>query len=119
MTEGTLSHHLNEAFKRSKIDVDTLADRTKVPRSTIRSLLGENVSAVLPERVYLRGQLVTIAREVGLDMNEARALFDKEHPVEQVVTGDLEAPRFSAGTTVLAASLGGIALLAIVLAFVS
>ena len=120
MTEGNLSQRLQEAFQRSKVDVDALAERTKIPRATIRSLLGENVSAVLPERVYLRGQLITIAREVGWDPNEARTLFDQAHPVKKkVITEDLEAPRFNAGTTVLAASLGCIALLAIVLAFVN
>ena len=120
MTEATLSQRLKEAFSRSKIDVDLLAERTKIPRATIRTLLGENVSAFLPERVYLRGQLMTIAREVGMNLDEARRLFDRENPAtEKVTTEDLESPRFNAGTTVLAASLGCIALLAIVLAFVN
>src|SRR5687767_5504988 len=119
MTEGTLSQRLQQALERSKVDVDTLAERTKVPRATIRTLLGENVSAVLPERVYLRGQLVLIAREIGVPIAEARAMFDAENPVVEVQSVDLDAPRISPGTTVLAASLGCIALLAIVLAFVS
>jgi cytoskeletal protein RodZ len=120
MTEGTLSERLKDAQQRSKVDVDTLADRTKIPRATIRSLMGENVSAVLPERVYLRGQVLTLARELGLDVSAARELFEQEHPVvKPPVTEDIVEPRFSAGTTVLAASLGCIALLAIVLAFVN
>lgn len=117
MTEGRLRHRLKEALERSDVDVDVLADRTKVPRGTIRSLMGEDVSAILPERVYLRGQVVLVARELGLDANDTRALFDEEYPVEETRTTDLDQPRFGAGTTVLAASLGGIALLAIVLAF--
>ncbi len=119
MTQGRLSQRLKEALDRSKVDVDTIAERTKVPRGTIRKLLGENVSAVLPERVYLRGQVGLVAREIGLDPQEARALFDEENPVVRIHTGDLENPRFGPGTTVLAASLGCIALLAIVLAFVN
>ena len=119
MTQGTLSQRLKQALERSELDVDTLAERTKVPRGTIRSLLGENVSAVLPERVYLRGQVGLIAREIGVPSSEAQALFDDENPVAEVRTDDLEAPRFGPGTTVLAASLGCIALLAIVLAFVN
>jgi cytoskeletal protein RodZ len=119
MTQGTLSQRLKQALEQSKLDVDILADRTKVPRATIRSLLGENVSAVLPERVYLRGQLSLIAREIGISAGEARDLFDAENPVAEIRSTDLDTPRISAGTTVLAASLGCIALLAIVLAFVS
>jgi cytoskeletal protein RodZ len=120
MTEGTLSQCLKDAQQRSKVDVDTLADRTKIPRATIRSLLGENVSVILPERVYLRGQVLTLARELGLDPNAAREKFDEENPVvQQTVSVDIVEPRFNAGTTVLAASLGCIALLAIVLAFVN
>lgn len=117
MTEVRLRHRLKEALERSQLDVDVLADRTKVPRGTIRSLMGEEVSAILPERVYLRGQVLLVAKELGLDANDTRDLFDAEHPMEPVRTGDLDHPRFGAGTTVLAASLGGIALLAIVLAF--
>jgi cytoskeletal protein RodZ len=119
MTEGTLSQRLKQALERSKLEVDTIAERTKVPRATIRSLLGEKVSAVLPERTYLRGQLALIAREIGLPRDEAVALFDAENPVSEIRSSDLDTPRFSAGTTVLAASLGCIALLAIVLAFVN
>jgi cytoskeletal protein RodZ len=119
MTQGTLSQRLTQALEQSKLDVDILADRTKIPRATIRSLLGENVSAVLPERVYLRGQLGLIARELGVPQGEARALFDAENPIAEVRSIDLDTPRISPGTTVLAASLGCIALLAIVLAFVS
>ncbi len=120
MTEGTLSQRLKQSLERSKVDVDTLAERTKIPRGTIRSLLGENVSAVLPERVYLRGQVVILARELGIDPEEARQWFDDENPVAHVTTEDLlEAPRFGPGTTIVAASLGCIALLAIVLAFVN
>ena len=114
-----LCERLKQALERSKVDVDTLAERTKVPRSTIRCLLGENISAVLPERVYLRGQVGLIAREIGLAPGEAIQLFDDENPVAEVTTGDLDEPRFNTSTTVLAASLGCIALLAIVLAFVN
>jgi cytoskeletal protein RodZ len=118
MVEQTLRQWLAAGLEQSGLDVDTLAERTKVPRSTIRSLLGERVSAILPERVYLRGQAVLIARELGVDADAVRTSFDREHPVEPVHTGDIEEPRLGRGTTVVAASLGCVAILAIVLAFV-
>ncbi len=115
---GELSKHLQAGLDASGQTVDRLAERTKVPRSTIRALLGENISAILPERVYLRGHLAVIAREMKLDPEESLALFDAENPPEEnKIEAELE-PRFGPGTLALAAGCGAIALVAIVLAFV-
>ncbi|MEM7678269.1 MAG: helix-turn-helix domain-containing protein, partial [Myxococcota bacterium] len=52
-----LAKQLRAAIEDSKHTIDQLADRTKVPRTTILALVEEPIAAVLPERVYLRGHL--------------------------------------------------------------
>ncbi len=113
-----LAEVLAAGMKRASVQVDDLAESTNIPRYTILSLLREPVSAVLPERVYLRGQLLVLARRVGLDEARALALFDDAYP--EPATRDIEVERrFPAGVMALAAGLGCVAILAVVLAFVS
>lgn len=116
-TKGRLAEKLRQAIKDSKTTVDDLAARTKIPKSTICALLDEPVSALLPERVYLRGHLSILAREVNMDIKDTQDLFELENPEPR--TEDLIPPtRANPNTVALAAALGGIAVFAIVLALV-
>lgn len=112
-----LANHLRASLDERHVDVDVLADRTKVPRATIRALLEEPISGIVPERVYLRGHLSVLARELKIDRDETLALFDAAYP-EAPTTEDLvNAPRFGTGSVAVAAGLATVALLAVVLAF--
>jgi cytoskeletal protein RodZ len=108
---------LNEAMTIRGISVDEIADRTKVPRATVRAFLGSREPAVLPQRVYLRGQLANVARYAGLDVASALAQFDEEHPPESRIEA-APVPRFAPMTMAFFAGLGGIAIIAVILAFV-
>ena len=94
-----------------------MAKSTKVPRSTLLALMDEPVSAVLPERVYMRGHLCVVARELGLDTGDIGGLFDRAYPVKEKAGAAPVAPRFSNGSLALMVGLGGVAVLAVVLAF--
>jgi len=112
-----LADRLKGAMSKRGITIDAVAETTKIPRSTLQALLDEPVSAVLPERVYLRGHLGVVANELGLDRGEMNELFDRAYPPSQNVSIGPVGPRFSAGSMALVAGLGGMALLAVVLAF--
>lgn len=111
---------LKEQLQRTGLTVDALADRTKIPRATIQSLLGEEVSAILPERVYLRGQTATIAKELGMNVESVLTAFDLRYPkalppeVDEPVRGG-----WARGNAILGAGLGCIAVMAVVAAFVT
>ncbi len=112
-----LADHLRTSLEKADVTVDVLADRTKVPRATIRALLEEPISGIVPERVYLRGHLWVLAKELDLDRDTVLALFDAAYP-EAPTTEDLAgAPRFGTGSVAVAAGLATVALLAVVLAF--
>ena len=118
MSDGTWTEKMQAALRTSAFDVAALADRTKIPRATVRFLLGEDVSVILPERVYLRGQVAAISRELGLDPAEAKATFDREHP-EVARPEHLSGGRaLSHRSLAVAATFGCIAIVAVVLAFV-
>src|SRR5262245_42219779 len=94
MSDGeSLSARLKRELERAKIGVDQLAARTKVPRSTLRLLLGEDVIAIAPGRVYLRGHLKLVARELGIDLQEAEALFDERFPEVEEAREVVQLPR--------------------------
>lgn len=112
-----LADKLRGAMSERGVSVDGVAESTKIPRSTLQALLDEPVSAVLPERVYLRGHLGVVANELGLDRTEMNDLFDRAYPPNQSVSLGPAGPRFSTGSMALVATLGGMALLAVVLAF--
>lgn len=112
-----LADKLKGAMSKQGVTVETVAETTKIPRSTLQALLDEPVSAVLPERVYLRGHLGVVANELGLDRSEMNDLFDRAYPRSQNVSLGPVAPRLSTGSMALMAGLGGMALLAVVLAF--
>lgn len=113
-----LATRLQAALDDAGLTVEVLADRTKVPRSTLRALLGEEVAVLLPARVYLKGHLCLAARELGIDEDEVKSLFDKTYPVvaEDSLSSDL--PRLKFGTVAMTAGLAGVAILAVILAFV-
>lgn len=110
-----LASRLREAMQRVNKSVDQIADKLKVPRSTLRALLGDTSVAVLPARVYLRGQLRQVAKEVGLDDQEAQRLFDEAFPEVEAEPIERPLPRFKAGPAVIAAGLAGVGVLAVIL----
>ncbi|MCA9553526.1 MAG: helix-turn-helix domain-containing protein [Myxococcales bacterium] len=112
-----LANTLKQAISARGTTLDAVAQSTKVPRSTLLALMDEPVSAVLPERVYMRGHLCVVARELGLDSAKIGELFDLAYPVKEKVGLTPVAPRFSTGSLALMVGLGGMALLAVVLAF--
>jgi len=116
--KSELADTLREQLKRTGMTVDSLADRTKIPRSTIRALLEEPISAVLPERVYLRGHTATLAKELGMDIEEVLRAFDVRYPTDPPSTGDLESG-WATRSTIVGAGLGCFALIAVALAFAS
>jgi cytoskeletal protein RodZ len=108
---------LDEALERSGMSVDELAERTKVPRATVRAFLGSQEPAVLPQRVYLRGQLASIMRELRTDSADALEVFDAQYPSESKIEAAPD-PRLPPMTMAIVAGLGGIAIIAVILAFV-
>lgn len=103
----------------AKLEVDALSAQTKIPRSTIMALLGEPPTGVLPERVYMRGHLSVLAKELGIDEPEVLANFDKAYPKALKDTASDSSGSLPARTLILMVCLGGLALLAVVFAFMS
>ena len=116
-SEQGMSERLREAMADANLTVEAVAQATKVPRSTLRYFLGEDVNAILPARVYLRGHLSQVAREVGIGEAEALALFDAQYPVAEREDDGHELPRFSRGTVALAAGVASVGIVAVLLAF--
>jgi cytoskeletal protein RodZ len=113
-----LAKRLAEAIAEKHLTVEQLADRTKVHRSTLLALLEEPINAVIPPRIYLRGHTLVVARELGIPVDEAASLFDESYPEGGDDSIDLTGPRFPRAHVALAAGLGSIAILALVLAIV-
>lgn len=114
---GTLAQLLSQGLEQRGATVDTVAERTKVPRSTLRVLLGATDPAIVPQRVYLRGHVGVIAKDLGLDLGEAYARFDREYPTESKIEEVAVQPGFSRASMAAAAALGGIGIIAVILAF--
>ena len=112
-----LATKMKEALQRAGLSIDELAARTKVPRSTLRALNGEDVNALLPGRIYLRGHWGLAARELDIDEKEALALFDESFPKESGGDPIVDLPRFSSATAIVAAGLSVVGIVAVVLAF--
>lgn len=117
--KAALANFLDRGLKKSNRSVDELADRTKVPRTTIRALLDRPSEGLIPERVYLRGHLSVLADDLRLDRTDALARFDEAFPVIDTRIVDDALPHFGAGSMAVAAGLAGVAILAVVLAFAS
>jgi hypothetical protein len=119
-SQQSLADYLQSEIEQASLSLDQLSDRTKIPRSTIRALLGDEGSALLPERVYLRGHLNVLLNEMQVADGElGLRLFDLEYdqPIEPET---LEAaPTYGVGTMAVGAGLGCVALLAVIVAFVS
>ena len=125
MNEATmeLAQRLYATLASSEHSVESLSERTKIPRATILHLLGESVSAVLPERVYLRGHLAVVVRELGGDDAEFERLFDRAFPATFTLANELcdmmpEAANRNYGLA-WSAGIGAVAILAVVAVFVS
>jgi len=116
--KSELADTLRDQLQRTGMTVDGLAERTKIPRSTIRSLLEEPISAVLPERVYLRGHTSTLAKELGMDVDDVLRAFDARYPVHAPETEDIEGG-WLRRNTIVGAGLGCFALVAVAIAFAS
>ncbi len=112
-----LARALREAIQASTLSIDELADRTKVPRTTILALIEEPIAAVLPERVYLRGHLKVVARALKLDAEVMVELFDRAHPVAPATTEQDVEPSRPIRRLAVSAGLYGIAIIAVVVAF--
>jgi cytoskeletal protein RodZ len=108
---SSLAHRFRDQMSLTGLTVDGLADRTKIPRATIRWLLEEETAAVLPGRVYLRGQTAILAREMGMNVEAVLAEFDRRMPAEDPDASTAE-PRPSFNGTWIGAGLG-LALLAV------
>lgn len=117
-SDKPLARRLAEAIATKGLTVEQLAERTKVHRSTLLALLDEPINAVIPPRVYLRGHALVVARELGLPAEEASRLFDETFPESGDESIDLTGPAFARAHMALAAGLGSIAILALVLAIV-
>jgi cytoskeletal protein RodZ len=115
---GTLAQLLSQGLEQRGMTVETVSDRTKVPRSTLRVLLGATDPAILPQRIYLRGHVGVIAKDLGLDPVDAYARFDRENPTESKIEAAVVEPRFSKASMAGVAALGGIGIIAVILAFV-
>ena len=115
MTKSTLASRLKERLEAMDLSIVALADRTKIPRSTLRLLAGEECNAILPPRIYLQGHALLFARELEIPEADARRLFDASYPVaaETHESFAIEAPRIPKFAVPLAAGLGSIALIAI------
>ena len=116
-----VARQLGAALASAGVSIDALADRTKVPTTTIRYLLGEHVSAILPERVYLRGHLGILAHELGVDRDGFESAFDLTYPAasEPRVEPPPARRRHRAQSVAVSAALGGMAVVSVVAAFVS
>ena len=115
-----LAAQLAEAMSKAAMTPEAVADRTKVPLSTLQALLGEPQPggyAVLPARAYLRGHLGLAAREIGWSREEALALFDETYPPAKTEEIVKDAPGLKTGSVALAAGLLGVGILAVILAF--
>lgn len=121
MSQSTqkLAQHLNTALADAGLSVETLSERTKVPRTTILHLMDQPVSAFLPERVYLRGHLGLIARELGASVPTIEAAFDDAYPAHTPEPELPEQARYRSQSFAVTATLGGVALLSVVAAFVT
>src|SRR5687768_9231223 len=91
---GTLAQLLNQGLEQRSMTVDAVAERTKVPRATLRALLGATDPAALPQRIYLRGQVGVIAKDLGVEIAEAFRRFDVEYPLESKIE-EVQEPRVS------------------------
>lgn len=114
---GTLAQLLSQGLEQRGSTVDAVSERTKVPRSTLRVLLGATDPAIVPQRVYLRGHVGVIGKDLGLDLQDVYARFDREYPSESKVEEVAAQPRISRASMAAAAALGGIGIIAVILAF--
>ncbi|MBX2811126.1 MAG: helix-turn-helix domain-containing protein [Myxococcales bacterium] len=115
-----VANELKAAISMADISLDELSETTKVPRTTIRYLLGERVSAILPERVYLRGHLGVLAISLGADRTALESAFDATFPlVQEQQAMPVAQTRFRSQSMAVGAALGGVALLSVVAALVS
>lgn len=115
-----LASRLQEAMLRANKTVDQIAEKTKVPRSTLRVLLGDTSAALLPSRVYLRGHLRLIAKEVGLEEAEMQKLFDEAFPDNTIPMETNDLPdRPKVAPVAIAAGLAGVGVLAVIISIFS
>lgn len=116
MNHEALARRFSEAIGAKSTTADRLSDETKVPRTTIRALLNDNGNYVLPPRVYLRAHAITVGLALGISAQETGQLFDQGCPIEEepkLLIGS--GPRVPAVAVAVAAGLGGIGILAILL----
>lgn len=116
--DKSLAEQLRSQLQLRGLTVDGLAERTKVPKSTIRWLLDEEVEAVLPGRVYLRAQAACLGRELGMDESRLKKDFDMRFP-KVVSDPEDETAGVRRGAALMGASLGCVAVVAAVFAAIT
>jgi cytoskeletal protein RodZ len=116
-----LASRLKEAIDRNGTSIDRVSNNTKVPRTTVRALIGEvNEPSLVPARVYLRGHLKLIAAELGIPQDEAERLFDESYPAAQIDTAlNADLPRFRPSLVAIAGALAGVGILAVILSILA
>lgn len=112
-----LAECLGRALEKKGQSIEGVAERTKVPPATIRALLGSREPAVLPQRAYLRGHVAIIARDLDVDVDAMLGQFDLEHPRDPPAA-PVDNSRFHPALITVAAGLGCLAIIAVILAFV-
>lgn len=115
--QSTLATRLREALERKAMTSLSISEQTRIPQTTVQALIGEDVNAVLPPRVYLRGHAGLLADELGIDRTELLDLFDQKYP--EMIEADevVHAPRIPVRMVAVAAAMSGVGILAIILAF--
>src|SRR5688572_26780883 len=116
MENGSLAQLLSQGLEQRGMTIDALAERTKVPRSTARTLLGGSDPAILPQRIYLRGFVGVLAIDLGVDQSLAFQRYDAENPTESKIEPAPES-RVSRFSMAAVAAIGGIGVIAVILAF--
>ena len=112
-----LAQALRVAIEASALSIDDIAERTKVPRTTIQALIEEPITAVSPGRVYMRGHLKVIARALKLDVDALVESFDRVYPLAVAANDTHEDPTHPLRRVAVSAGLYGIAVVAVVVAF--
>ncbi len=116
----TLADLLAQKIATRGLSIETIAERTKVTKSTLQAFLGSVPHpSMLPSRVYLRGHLLLVVKLLELDQEQALALFERAFPAQPDLLPSSDLPRMSRASMAFAAGVAGLGVLAIVLSIVA
>lgn len=112
----SFGRYLVQARQLRGLGLEEVAERTKIPVSTLEALEDESGTR-LPERVYVLGYLRAYADAVGLDADEVLLRFEEAHPEEKPDEAAPEVVTTTRPGLALAAIFGiGAVILAVVVA---